>query len=882
MKQRLSLLLLSSFLLLQGCGSGGSGGSGSSGPVVSGTVSLTRSLIQDDDINDSNASYRSNNNPFEPQVLTTNVFTLQGFASAEGTQEQGVTDPSGQRFYADVDDEDYFQVTLQAGQRILLQVADYAPGVSEDLYSGDLDLYLFQKTINEENEETFSIVGSSSTTVASESITVPYDGTFLVNVSAYEGISKYILSVSGSEGSPDQCTSSSAASGFIHGEAIVQWRDDPQPLSSLGQINGHKVTQKRDFTLGDLHVTSQSSNGRYPVKARFTRSTSAATMRSGASQVPADWNDAKDTINAIKALNARDDVVFAEPNYRRTALLTPNDSFYDRQFHYDDISLPVAWDITTGSADVIVAVVDSGVLMSHPDLSSKLISGYDFISDPEYSNDGDGIDSNPDDTGGCTADPCTSEWHGTHVSGTVGADTDNGEGVAGVGWQTMVMPLRVLGLDSSGSNYDVLQAMLYAAGLVNDACPDPDAEPTPAPCDRIGNPVDVINLSLGGAGNSRAEQDVVDDVRAAGVIIVAAAGNESTNCPSYPAAYDGVISVSASAPDDTLAYYSNFGESIDMAAPGGDISYTVRNGLVGGIASTYVDDSSGAREPDYAQLQGTSMATPHVSGVIALMKAVYPAMTPAEFDALLVSGTITDDLGSAGRDDSFGYGLINARKAVNAALDLAGGGDLPAPLTSDGLSSNPTSVAIGTNSTSSLVLSYSGDSAPASVSHEETASWLSVSDSQAGSDGLGTYPLSVDRSGLSDGIYSASIIFTADTGDEVIVPVTMQVGDAAAPYEQPPVYVLLINDDTGDVVTETVTDTSSGYFAIGNVPEGTYRVQAGSDIDVDLLICQSAEVCGEYPDLIVVGPEGISGLEIDVELVPTTGTAPLAVKAVKK
>ncbi|MAQ98964.1 MAG: peptidase S8 [Oceanospirillaceae bacterium] len=859
MKQPLSLLLLSSFLLLQGCGSGGSGGSGS-GPVVSGTVSLTRSLIQDDDINDSNAPYRSNNNPFEPQVLTTNVFTLQGFASAEGTQEQGVTDPSGQRFYADVDDEDYFQVTLQAGQRILLQVADFT---ESDSFSGDLDLYLYAPGQSDP-------LDLSVSTDASESITVPYDGTFLVNVYAYEGISKYILSVSGSEGSPGQCTAASTASGFIHGEAIVQWRDDPQQLSSQSQKPGHKVTQKRDFTLGDLHVTSQSSNGRYPVKARFTRSTSAATIRSAASQVPAGWNDAKDTINAIKALNTRDDVVFAEPNYRRTALLTPNDSFYDRQFHYDDISLPAAWDITTGSADVIVAVIDSGVLMSHPDLSNKLISGYDFISDPEYSNDGDGIDSNPDDTGGCTADPCTSEWHGTHVSGTVGADTDNGEGVAGVGWQTMVMPLRVLGLDSSGSNYDVLQAMLYAAGLDNDSGTVPP------------DTAAVINLSLGGPNSSRAEQQIISQVRDAGVIIVAAAGNESSNCPSYPAAYDGVISVSASAPDDTLAYYSNFGESIDVAAPGGDISYTVRNGLAGGIASTYVDDSSGSREPGYAQLEGTSMATPHVSGVIALMKAVYPAMTPAEFDALLASGNITDDLGSAGRDDSFGYGLINARKAVNAALDLAGGGDLPAPLTSDGLSSNPTSVAIGTNSTASLVLSYSGDSAPASVTHEETASWLSVSDSQAGSDGLGTYPLSVDRSGLSDGIYSASIIFTADTGDEVIVPVTMQVGDAAAPYEQPPVYVLLINDDTGDVVTETVTDTSSGYFAIGNVPEGTYRVQAGSDIDVDLLICQSAEVCGEYPDLIVVGPEGISGLEIDVELVPTTGTAPLAVKAVKK
>lgn len=854
MKQRISGLLsagvISSALLLQACGSGSSG---DGGPTVTGSVTLNGSLAQDSDINDSTAEYRSNNLPSSAQVLSSNVLTLQGFASAEGTQMQGSADPTGQRFFADADPDDYFEVTLQAGQRILLQVADYTEKNLEGTYTGDLDLYLF------EPDQPLATASSTSTD-ASESITVPYDGTFLINVFAYEGISKYILSISATDGTTEQCGATSASSQMLSGQAIVRWKDSANTLSGLSNA----LPQSRNLTLGAATVSTQAAHGRYPLKARITPNALSKSAE------PKEWAEAKATVSAIKALNARDDVVYAEPVYRRSALLTPNDPLYDYQFHYEDISLPAAWDTTTGSADVIVAVIDSGVLLSHPDLDSKLTPGYDFISDPEFSNDGDGIDSNPDDPGDCTPTPCASTWHGTHVSGTVAAETDNDAGVAGVSWLSRVMPLRVLGLESSGSNYDVLQAMLYAAGLENDSGTVP------------AEPAAIINLSLGGAGNSRAEQQIIDQVRDAGVIIVAAAGNESSNCPSYPAAYDGVISVSASAPDDTLAYYSNFGDSIDVAAPGGDLSYTLRDGFAGGIASTFVNDTDGDREPDYAQLEGTSMATPHVAGVIALMKSVYPDMTPEIMDTLLASGTITDDLGTEGRDDSFGHGLINARKAVQAASDLAAGGDLPEVAINDGLISDPVSLSMGTSISSQLDLSYSGDNPPESISVDVTVSWLNVSTDQAESDGLGTYLLAVDRTGLDDGLYSTVLTFIADTGDEVSVTVTMQVGDSNAPDELPPVYVLLIDNNTGDVIAEGRSDNATGNFVIGNVPVGTYRVQAGSDIDVDLYICQSAEVCGEYPDLIDVGEEGLSGVDVTMELVPTTGTAPLSAKAVKK
>ena len=189
---------------------------------------------------------------------------------------------------------------------------------------------------------------------------------------------------------------------------------------------------------------------------------------------------------------------------------------------------------------------------------------------------------------------------------------------------------------------------------------------------------------------------------------------------------------------------------------------------------------------------------------------------------------------------------------------------------------------MGTSSSSQLDLSYNGDNPPESISVDVTVSWLDVSTEQVDNDGLGTYLLAVDRTGLDDGLYSTVLTFIADTGDEVSVTVTMQVGDSNAPDELPPVYVLLIDNNTGEVIAEGRSDNATGNFVIGNVPMGTYRVQAGSDIDVDLYICQSAEVCGEYPDLIDVGEEGLSGVEVTMELVPTTGTSPLSAKAVKK
>ena len=424
-----------------------------------------------------------------------------------------------------------------------------------------------------------------------------------------------------------------------------------------------------------------------------------------------------DTLMASKALARRADVALAEPNFIRHALVTPNDPLYGLQWHYPLINLPAAWDLTTGSTNVKVAVIDTGVLHGHPDLQGQLAPGFDFISNAAAALDGNGIDPDPEDPGdGGGVSP--SSFHGTHVAGTIGAKTQNAYGVAGVAWNVTLVPLRVLGF-GGGTDFDILQAVRYAAGLANNS--------------GTSNKVDVINLSLGGTGYSQTAQNVFTQARSAGVIVVAAAGNNDSSQLFYPASYDGVVSVSAVDLLKQKAGYSNFGTAVDVAAPGGDISAD-RNGdgYADGVLSTLKDELTGAF--NFRFYNGTSMAAPHVAGVVALMKSVKPSLTPAEFDTLLASGSLTTDLGAAGRDDFFGNGLIDARKAVEAASASPPSGD-PILLVS------PTGLNLGTAGTQATFQATNGGGGTLSVTAvTDDQPWLTVAAAAVDGNGVGSLP----------------------------------------------------------------------------------------------------------------------------------------------
>ena len=564
------------------------------------------------------------------------------------------------------------------------------------------------------------------------------------------------------------------------------------------------------------------------------------------------------TLQMISALRMRPDVKSADPNYIRRASAGTNDPQYPLQWHYPLINLPQAWDVTTGSNDVIVAVIDSGVLLNHPDLQGRLVAGYDFIRDPAMAGDTDSIDSNPADPGDQT--PGGSSFHGTHVIGTIAAATGNAAGVAGVTQATQIMPLRVLGIGGGGTEYDVLQAVRYAAGLDNDS--------GTLPVKRAA----VINLSLGGGGFSQTAQGVFSAARAQGLIVVAAAGNESSTAPNYPAAYDGVVSVSAVDINGNLAWYSNSGQTIDVAAPGGDNRADFNgDGFPDGVLSTCGDDSSGSIRYTYCFSSGTSMASPHVAGVAALMKAVHPALTPDEFDLLLINGLLTN---SAGRDDQLGYGEIDAFRAVAAAQNLAGGSPLPPTIIVDPAFLN---IAVSAASQSVDLEIRNGVQAPLTISSvisDSTAAWLSVTEKTVDANKLGVYSVTADPGALTPGVYSANITVSASDPSvkSATVPVKLQILSPVSAGDVGFIYVLLVDPDTLETIAEADVpfDASTAQYRYNfiGVPAGTYRIYAGTDANNDSFIGDPGEAIGAYLTLDQPAPVEIpdknTGLDFGV------------------
>jgi serine protease len=425
--------------------------------------------------------------------------------------------------------------------------------------------------------------------------------------------------------------------------------------------------------------------------------------------------------------------------------------------------------------------------------------------------------------------------------------------VAGVAWNARIMPLRVLGT-RGGTDFDIIQAVRFAAGLPNDSGSLPDT------------PARVMNLSLGGSGFSQTAQNAYTAAREAGSIIVAAAGNESTSRPSFPASYDGVVSVSAVDLNRDLTGYSNFGPNVDVAAPGGDTSVD-RNGdgYADGVLSTGGDDSGASIDFIYNFLAGTSMASPHMAGVVALMVTVAPDLTPAQLDGLLdgTLGTITTDLGATGRDDLYGHGLIDARAAVLAAQALAGG-EPPTPEPVLRATPNALNFSTGLDALT-FTLRNAGEGALAVNAVTDDGDFLSLSATDVDAEGLGTYTAHVDRSGLDDGIYRATITATS-SANTVEIPVVVRVGlDAVS--DTGPQYILLVDAATFVPVAQAdVTATDGVYdYAFDGVPAGSYFVFGGSDFDNDGYLCHGGEACGGYPTLDLLTPVSISGDRGDLD-----------------
>ncbi len=396
-------------------------------------------------------------------------------------------------------------------------------------------------------------------------------------------------------------------------------------LSAISGRSGSTFTYLRAMS-GGAHVV------------RLTQAARTATMAAAG-------NVAETRRLVARQLMLDPEIAYAEPDHRLVPMLVPNDPLYQQQWNYYEaaggINLPAAWNITTGSAAIVVAVIDTGI-RPHVDLAGRTVPGYDFIGDTTVSVDGDGRDADPSDPGdgGCGN---SSSWHGTHVSGTVGAASNNGVGVSGVNWVSKILPARVLG-KCGGYTSDIVDAMRWSAGI---AVPGVPAN---------ANPARVENLSLGATeACTNAFQSAVNDVVARGTVVVVAAGNENADvATSEPANCSGVIAVGATLRNGGRASFSNYGSGVTISAPGSGILSTLNAGT-----TTPGADS-------YAFYSGTSMATPHVAGVASLMLSQNPALTPAQVKARLqqTARAFPTGTGSDCTTALCGAGIVDAGAAL--------------------------------------------------------------------------------------------------------------------------------------------------------------------------------------------------------------------------
>ncbi|HWD92713.1 MAG TPA: S8 family serine peptidase [Verrucomicrobiae bacterium] len=313
----------------------------------------------------------------------------------------------------------------------------------------------------------------------------------------------------------------------------------------------------------------------------------------------------------LTALKNDPAIEFAERDYLAQAAFVPNDSYVANEWHLSKIQAFQAWDGTVGRSDVVVAVLDSGVNLNQPDLTGRILPGYDFVNATEAITDDFG--------------------HGTAVTGVIAANGNNGQGVAGVAYDCSVLPVKVM--DASGfAPYSTIAAGIKYA---------------------VDNGARVINLSIAGSSPSETLQEAIDYAWSNNVVVVAAAGNNADSTPQYPAACNHVLSVSSTAPDDSLSYFSSFGSDVKISAPGETI-WTTQSDL----------------NNPYGPWRGTSFATPVVSAVAALVISANPTLSNDQVVSLLEQSA--DDIGAPGYDTSFGFGRVNALRAVSAASAAPG------------------------------------------------------------------------------------------------------------------------------------------------------------------------------------------------------------------
>ncbi len=505
-------------------------------------------------------------------------------------------------------------------------------------------------------------------------------------------------------------------------------------------------------------------------------------MAVGADVVKADRKlDRVEAEALMRQIAANPNVEYVEIDKLNKPVFTPNDTRFGEQFGFGTGAggtyATQAWDVTSGAGSV-VAVLDTGIT-NHSDLNANILPGYDFIIDTAVAADGNGRDSDPSDPGDAYGG-YPSSWHGTHVAGTVAAVTNNAKGVAGMAYSAKVVPVRVLG-KGGGYDSDIADAVIWASGGSVSGVP------------ANANPAEAINLSLGGQGTcGSAMQSAINGAVGRGTTLAIAAGNSNANTSGFsPANCNNVIAVGSVTSTGARSSFSNYGAIVDVAAPGSSILSTLNSGTAGPGAESY------------ASYSGTSMATPHVAGVIALIQSVSATpKTPAEVETIIKN---TARAFPSTPSQPIGTGILQAKAAVDAA---GGGGGNVAP------------VANFTSSVSGLTVSFT-DTSSDSDGSIASRSWNF-------GDGTSSTATNPSKTYAAAGTYTVTLTVTDDDGATNTKSSQVTVGSGGGSVLQNGVPVTGISGATG----------SQQFWTI-NVPAGSSNLvikTSGGTGDADLYV----------------------------------------------
>ncbi len=815
-------------------------------------------MVSDSDNNDQGSPQTRNNTAATAQVIENGSFVL-GYATKDIPRE-GATPFGYLGGNRDTDEIDYYRVNLLGGETLQLEIAledsDNPSNETVDPASGiDLDLELLDVNDN-------SIVVSDSTTSALEEIIVPSDGEYLIKVTAISGSSMYGLAVGGKELSSTSITQVKT-SHVAPGEAVVVEQTSDVRSTNAGK-SGSVSTYK-----------SLEYGARTPLELEaFLPSTISAQGASSASKKSVTRLDRqRATLDAIKAVNMKAGRTVLEPYVYPQKLQLTSPSSYDPtpsanvQWNLTDIEWQSARTTLSGltlTHTPVIAVIDSGFLTSHPDIAGRIVDQRDFVA-AEF--DGDGFDAEAEETVDVNdenPDVCH-DFHGTHVA-SIALGEINNLGMMGVYPEAQLMALKVGysksispdGTDSEGENCetlpgDIANAIRYAAQLPLVGVSGVPTAPVKA---------DVINLSLGTNSPSTSIRAAINDATAAGVIVIAAAGNEGGTALGkakfYPAAFDNTISVAATNLAGEHSYFSSEYAEVDIVAPGGDIRADAnKDGLSDGILGASAVLEAGAFETSVKVIQGTSMASPHVAGAVAMMRAIDPTLTTAELQGMIEAGILTTEAGDDGFDFQTGYGSISLPRMINAAQ---GNGSLN-PVTTQ-ISANPKDITIDfVKRSATLDIRKIGNDAlsVSSVTPSSNPAWLSVSPTgNVNAQNVGTYNLNADTTGLSGSYYTGSVQVSLSDAQNLTVAVSL-LKDPTLPASPAAIFptlygVLQQRNETTEQFEQIGTTKrhlggATSSFTFLNVPHGEeYRILISTDLDGNGFICANGEMCGVFPD----------------------------------